>query len=189
MDITEHLTNDILDNRTMSIGRYIVDKNTILLKDKVQNFEMKLIILNDSLKLQNSFGFLSNRVFGLKSSYVEMQVFNWLKDIDSTSVKKDKEAYKSLNPTIYPLKLRKYTSYKRGFRDYEYYLTLNKNNTYRLCFTNLTISEGNWTRNGVELILHDNSLKHNFYLMIGNKVLISRLLPGDYEPTTLNFKL
>jgi len=50
---------------------------------------------------------------------------------------------------------------------------------------NQPISSGTWSRNHNELILHDTGLEHDFYMLIGEGELTSKLLPGDYDGVTL----
>lgn len=185
MDIVVHETSDILDVRTMSIGQYSVKGKEISLKDKIYNFQMELVIINDSLKMEKSFCFLKDKTFNFKSTYVDKLPFNWLKDYDSVSIEKERVEYKIQNPKIYSLAYGDYFSVKCIQCALRYCLTINEDNTYRIYFRDLLISEGFWEREGVELILNDTSLKQRFYMMIGNRVLISKLLPGDYESVIL----
>jgi hypothetical protein len=188
IDIIEHLTNDILDKRTMSIGYYIVDGKMVNLKDKVHNFQMQLNIDNDSLKMIDSFYLLKGKSFGFRSTYVDAFTLDWLKNFDSISVEKDRAKYKIKNYKLFPLANGIYLSNKCVQCEFEYRLMINKDSTYNLYFKDLLISEGTWKRKGVELILYDTSLKHQFHLMIGHRVLISKLLLGDYESTVLQKK-
>lgn len=185
MDLLEYLTIDILDNRTISIGHYSVVNNEVILRDKIHNFQMKLVIANDTLKMEKSFCFMKDKTFKYKSSYVDMNTLNWLKNFDSVSIEKDRADYKILNQKMFPIAYQDYQSKKYGLRSFRYRLTINKDSTYSLYVENLLISDGHWNRNGVELILYDTCLKQRFYLMIGDRVLISKLLPGDYESTIL----
>ncbi len=180
MEIIVHETNDILDNRTLSIGHYSIDGETLLLEDKVHNFKMELDIIKDSLKIRRSFCLLDGKTFGFKSSYVDTYTLNALKDYDSSSVNQERIEYKTQNQRLYPLAYDDYLSMDCIQCSLRYRLTINKEKTYRLYFRDLLFSEGYWKREGVELILFDTSLNHKFYLMIGDKVLISILLPSDY---------
>jgi hypothetical protein len=188
IDMTEHLTNDVLDNRTMSIGHYFLNGKEVSLIDKIHNFQIKLVIVNDSLKMKNSFCFMNNLTFGFKSNYVDTHTLNWLKDYDSISIKKDIAEYIILNRKLYPLVFGDYSAIECVQCAFEYRLTILRDCTYSLYFKDLLISKGNWNREGVELILYDKSLEHKFYLMIGKRVLISKLLPGDYKSVILKRK-
>ena len=150
MDIVEHLTNDVLDKRTLSIGEYSIDSEVICLIDKIHNFRMNLIIVNDSLKMEKSFLFVKGKVFGLKSSHVDMYTLNWLKDRDSLSVKKEREEYRTQNQKLYTLACGNYYSNECVQCAFEYRLTISGDNIYRLYFQDFLISEGNWMRKGVE---------------------------------------
>jgi hypothetical protein len=184
MDMMEDVTTDILDKRTISIGHYSIEGKEVCLKDKVHNFQMKLIIVNDSLKMEKSFCFMNNKTFGFKSSYVDTIALNWLKDCDSVSINRDRAEYKIQNQKKYPLVIGDYSSEKR-FRVFYYQLTINRDSTYILSFKDVLISEGTWNREGVELVLYDACLKHRFYLLIRRRSLISKLLPGDYKSSIL----
>jgi hypothetical protein len=128
---------------------------------------------------------MKDKTFKYKSSYVDMNTLNWLKNFDSVSIEKDRADYKILNQKMFPIAYQDYQSKKYGLRSFRYRLTINKDSTYSLYVENLLISDGHWNRKGVELILYDTCLKQRFYLMIGDRVLISKLLPGDYESTIL----
>ncbi len=188
MDMVEHLTNDVLDKRTMSIGLYSREGNIINLIDKIHNFRMTLGIINDSLKMNQSFYFIKGKVFGFKSNYVDMYTINWLKNQDSLCLKKDREEFRAKNQKLYTLKFGDYYAAECVQCTFEYRLTISRDNIYHLYLNDLLISEGNWVREGVELILFDNSLKHRFYIMVANRVLVSKLLPGDYQSVTLKRK-
>ena len=184
-EMIEHVTNDILGARTMSIGNYSVEDKEVRLKDKVHNFQLSLVIVNDSLMMKNSFCFLKGKTFGFKSSYIYEMNLNWLKDYDSVWLEKNRIEYKKHNKRIFPLDSGDYLLKEFLFGSLRYCLTINQDNTYRLYFKTMIISEGTWNREGVELVLYDTCLKHQFYLMIRKRSLISKLLPGDYEPSIL----
>ena len=184
MDMVEDITLNFLDKRAISIGHYSIEGKVVSLKDIVHNFQMELVINNDSLKMEKSFCFLNNKTFGFKTSYVDTNTLNFLKDYDSVSINQNRAEYKIQNRKIYPLFIGDYSS-ERRFRVFYYQLTLNRDSSYILSFKDVLISEGIWIRKGVELILFDKWLKKRFYLMIGKRVLISKLLPGDYESVML----
>ncbi|MBK7132275.1 MAG: hypothetical protein IPH69_05435 [Bacteroidales bacterium] len=185
IDMVEHLTNDVLDKRIMSIGHYSTDGEEVTLIDKIHNFRMELVFVNDSLNMKKSFRFIKGKSFGFRSSYVDKYTLNWLSDYDSVSVEKERKKYKTQNQKIYKLIYGNYFSSGCLQCAFEYRVTILRDNTYLLYFQDLLISEGTFTREGVELILIDKWLNQRFYLMIGKRVLISKLLPGDYESSIL----
>ena len=185
IEMNENVTNDILGARTMSIGNYSIEGKEVRLIDKVHNFQMTLLLVNDSLVMKNSFCFLKDKTFGFKSSYVDKINFNWLKDFDSVRVEKERTEYKNQNKKKFPLIYDDYLLRESLFGSMRYCLTINQDYTYRLYFKTMIISEGNWSREGVELVLYDTCLKHQFYLMIRKRSLISKWLPGDYKSSIL----
>jgi hypothetical protein len=97
-------------------------------------------------------------------------------------VQKEHKSYNISHNKLIPLYLGVYED-GQGYK-----LSIQQNNKYKLEFKNIILSEGKWCRNTNELELKDINLRCSFYLLINNKKLVSKLLPGEYKSCSLIYK-
>ena len=176
----------------VSFGRYIEDKNEIILSDKVHGYQLELSYEKDTLKMKSSFSWIKDKCFkNLGSVYDNSNVYNALgitKDM-TLSLEQERKEYLLSHSKAYPINIGKYSDI--GYA-YSFKLNILADSTYSLELWmdgwKVALFEGIWNRNCNELILYDNNLKCNFYMLIGENKLISKLLPGDYKGVTLYYK-
>lgn len=94
-------------------------------------------------------------------------------------LQEERKNYKNAHVTFTPLIFGVFEN-EQGFK-----LNIQQNNKYKLEFKNIILSEGEWHRDDNVIELKDLNLKHSFYILIKDKILISKLLPGDYKGCSL----
>jgi hypothetical protein len=173
IEIMENETDDIVEAMILSYGDYLIKNNEITLIDNFHNYKMKLLKSNDSLIVKLSFKCLLNKKFVFYENTKENEP-GFLKNIiDTIKIKQERIEYNNTNKIPYPLDFGLYDDGK------DYFLNLEKNNTYRLAYRWCILAEGTWNRDGNIIKLYDTSLKSYFYLKIDKTGLISKYLPGD----------
>lgn len=171
-ELSENVTDDIVVGLVISCGKFSVTKHELRLIDEVHNFELLFIIDNKSLKVKQAFSFLRNKCFIFYgNNYDDGSICT---DINTLTLQEERSSYKTSHKTIIPLFYGVYES-GGGFK-----LVIKPNNKYLLEYKSVVLSEGRWCRDGNEMELIDFDLKHPFYALINDKMLISKLLPGDY---------
>ncbi|MDR1602477.1 MAG: hypothetical protein LBS42_08625, partial [Tannerella sp.] len=83
--------------------------------------------------------------------------------------------------------LRKGIYRSEGFGDARncYRLNIREENNYSLHYKDILLPEGKWQRDKNVLALYDVHLQHSFYLLIDEKGLVSKYLPGEYQGCSL----
>lgn len=155
----------------LSDGNYKLNKDTLILKDKYNNYIMKFLYKKDHLVAKKSYKCLTNKIFikdqllSTESSMPEQQKTNTLGEYRSSFLLKHKD-YHTLKPGRYltkgPLKL-----------------ILQKNHTFLIKDTYFVFFEGKWKRNRNELQFYDKNLKHNFYSLIDHNAIILLFFPSS----------
>ena len=170
--ITELICSDIVDASIISYGGYYLEKDTVLLFDSLHDYKMKLLKINEGLKVDRAFCFLQERIM-LYDGYYDI-----LPPLPRTSKlpilenrRKNKETNKQLNT----LSLGNYYS-ENGYE-----ISLFAFGLYKLKYKGYLLSKGFWIKDRNELRLFDPVLSHGFYLFIHDKKLKSSFLPGDYN--------
>lgn len=184
LNVTENLTLDISCVTNYSIGKYIIDHDVIRLNDRIHKFQFEFLKNGDTIITKKSYVFLQGKAFAFKSDYSDESSLKQLRMYDSLTIHLERSEYKENHHRIFPL-YNKYVSEDTRWCSKKYDLALNHDSTYHLLSKEILISEGTWSRKGVELILFDKWLQKRFYLLIGKRVAISKLLPGDYESVIL----
>ena len=182
IDLSETITSDIVESFILSIGKFSLTNNEVELIDNVHNYKMQLVVDNKTLIVKQAFGFLKNKRFVFHNSYTgrELKFISTFKD--ALTLQEERKSYKRLRKTLIPLNFGVFED-EQGFK-----LNIQKNNMYKLEFKNIILSEGEWRRDNNVLELKDIHLKHSFYVLIYYKMLISKLLPGDYKGCSLKKK-
>lgn len=173
IELSDNVTSDIIDSYILSYGKFSLKNKELTLNDRVHNYKMKLIVGNKTLTVKHAFGFLINKKFIYYDSNPDLELP--VSKINVTRIQKEREIYKKTYKTLFPLSFGVY----KNEETFQFKLNIQKNNKYKLEFRNIILSEGNWSRNGNELVLRDLILNHSFYALIKNRKLISKLLPGD----------
>lgn len=179
IELSENVTSDINESLVLSYGKFSLTNNEVMLVDKVHNYKMQLIINNKTLIVKKAFGFIINKRFVYYNSITNNEPKFLSSKIDSLMLQEERKSYKKTHITLAPLNFGVYEN-EQGFK-----LNIQQNNKYKLEFKNIILSEGEWRRDDNELELKDLNLNHSFYILINDKMLISKLLPGDYKGCSL----
>ncbi len=172
---SDHVASDIVQVLVWSMGRYIVNnQNNIVLED-VTGFKMELNLIADKVMFVKSFKWLLDKKFVLNIEKLDSESSLIDLDFNINALKKEREDYNRVNKRIFKLKSKVYKN------EYGYTFYIIPNSKYVLKYRGVILSEGVIKRNRNELILFDTSIKYNFYLLIGDGYLISKLIPGDYR--------
>lgn len=179
IELSEIITDDIVESFILSYGKFSLTHNEVALIDNVHNYKMQLVVDNKTLIVKQAFGFLKNKRFVFQARYTgpELKFISTFKD--ALTLQEERKSYKRLRKTLVPLNFGVFED-DQGFK-----LNIQKNNMYKLEFKNILLSEGEWCRDNNVLELKDLHLKHSFYVLIYYKMLISKLLPGDYKGCSL----
>jgi len=179
IELSESVTSDIEESLVLSYGKYTLINNEVALIDNVHNYKMQLVVDNKTLKVKQAFGFLINNSFVFCSSITNSEPKFLDPNINALMLQKERKDYKKSHKTLAPLNFGVFEN-EQGFK-----LNIQQNHKYKLEFKNIILSEGEWERNSNELELKDLNLKHSFYILVEEKALISRLLPGEYKGCSL----
>jgi len=179
IELSENVTSDINESLVLSYGKFSLTNNEVTLIDKVHNYKMRLIVDNKTLIVKQAFGFMINKRFVYYNSITISEPKFLSSNIDARMLQEERKSYKNRHITLVPLNFGIFEN-EQGFK-----LNIQQNNKYKLEFKNIILSEGEWNRDNNELELKDLNLKHSFYVLINDKKLISKLLPGDYKGFSL----
>lgn len=171
--IEEQETDDILLKVLVSYGNYTLSNGNITLSDNYNGYKMVFGYQDDFIVAKKIFKWLVNRKF-IKSDFQIWDKPGFTKN-KIRSLNHDRLNFKQVHKDVYPLDFGVYES-KQGFR-----LNIQQNNKYKFEYKGISLSEGVWNRKENELVLLDATLKYSFYVLIDEKVLISKFLPGDYK--------
>lgn len=181
LELSESLTTDIVHSMVISYGSYSVHNNELILLDKVHNYKICLARNHDTLTTKRSFKLLNDMQFILISRDLDAEPLFISSRLDRSTFVQDRLKYRYSINHEFNLKFGIYRS-KDGLS-----LFLLPNNRYVYKYREITISEGTWNRNRNELELIDSALNHPFYVLIGEEILLSKLLPGDFRGAKLIF--
>ncbi|MDD4921383.1 MAG: hypothetical protein PHS30_02780 [Bacteroidales bacterium] len=179
LGISENVTYDMIENLVFSYGKFSVNKNEVVLSDNLHNYRIILYADNNCLKVKKGFNFLLNKsfVFYSKTTGSEPQFVR--PKLNRHILQQERMKYMQLHKISIPL-------YSGVYEDVQgFNLNIQKDKKYKLWFKGILLSEGEWNRDGNELTLFDRTLRQPFYVLIGEKKLISSLLPGDYSQCSL----
>jgi hypothetical protein len=180
IELSENVTSDIDEALVLSYGKFSLTNNEVTLIDKVHNYKMLLVVDNKTLRIKQAFNFLINKRFVFYNSITNSEPKFLSSNTDSLMLQEERKSYKKSHKTLVSLNFDVFEN-EQGFK-----LNILQNNKYKLEFKNIILSEGEWRRDSNELELKDLNLKHSFYVLIDDKVLISKLLPGEYKGCSLN---
>ena len=191
MEIAIYLSDDVVFFYPQSFGKYTEDNNKIILTDHVHGFQIVLLREDEDLIVISLFSWIKDKQFKYYGEVYDNSNLSEALEITKDmplSLEQERKEYQLSSVQTYPLKNGKYS----GDEYYPFELYLSADSTYsmefRIGYWDIAFFEGTWSRNGNELILCNANLQCNFYMLIGEDKLISKLLPGDYEGITLYYK-
>jgi hypothetical protein len=184
MELPEQVTHDQIFSIDVSHGNYMLKNNEILLTDVIHGFEMNLLVRrNKTLKVEKGFAFLENRYFGFNGGNYEKDC--WIPEMSPSGQQEEREKYNQAQKALFPLRKGIYRSERFGDAQNCYRLNIREENNYSLHYKDILLSEGKWQRDKNVLELCDVHLQHSFYLLIDEKSLVSKYLPGEYQGCSL----
>jgi hypothetical protein len=184
IELPEQITHDIILSLVTSYGSYTFNNKEIFLNDEAHGFKMQLLLFeNKTLKVKKGFVFLENRYLGFYSNNHETDCMN--SKISPSKQQEEREKYNQSHEAVFPLRKGIYRSEGYGDALNCYRLNIREENGYSLHYKDILLSEGKWQRDKNVLELCDVHLQHSFYLLIDEKGLISKYLPGEYQSCAL----
>ena len=166
---SEYLTDDILGGCFFSYGNYTLKNEILILSDEYNGLKMQFEYHTNFIFSKQTFKCMSNKKIytdGFELYNSPGSSYNEIKPLELDRLENmqlNKNEY-SLFPGIYENKD-------------DFCLTIQSNKKYNFKYKKLIISEGVWDRKGNELNLFDEILNHTFYVIIKDKVLVSKILP------------
>ena len=182
LELMEILSDDLVESFILSYGNYAVNGNSVSLHDKVNGFTMELKSEGQSLEVIKSFTCLMNLKFFYYDEITTGEPGFINSGTSKEKLREERQNYQLINKTPFPFDQGSYET------PGDYVLNISEDFKFSLFYKDLLISNGTWTRNGNELSIFEADLKHHFYALIGNNVLTSKLLPGDYTGYILKKK-
>lgn len=165
-------TDDIVFSHLLSIGKYTIKDNLIILYDSYNKYQQEFLFNNNYLVSKKTFQFLQNKK--LEKNDLIKSLKPMFKDSDFEFLSNQIILFKIKNPLAYRLYFDTYQGYN-GLK-----IQLRVDSTYKLTFKNIILSEGKFSRSGNVLKMFDSSLSHTFFMLISNnKELICKFFPGD----------
>jgi len=172
--INEQMSSDIIESLVFSYGKYLIKDNRLELADLIYNYTMEAFIVMKVLTFKKSFGFLKSHCFFFLSENHKKSIdFNF--DVNSQRLYNERQEYRRETDGVYPLIVGNYVN----LNSFGMKIELQNLNRYKIEYKNVQLSMGKVTKLGNELIFFDTDLKYPFYALMGEKCIISKLLPGD----------
>jgi hypothetical protein len=188
--------SDMIDITMLSYGKYFIKNDKVILVDYSHGFSLQLRFFMDDFVVEKGFTFMKNKIFIHQRDNYELECHT--SNINITKQKQERNTYQQSHKILYPIYYGTYESPDNTSRDdkysiYEtglgYEVQIKKENKYSVYYKRILISEGTWERNRNELSLYDDNLQHPFYVLITEKGLVSKYLPGEYRSCLLIYKV
>lgn len=173
----EFETNDIVFVTILSYGNFVVKQNRIVFTDMAHRYTMEMEINDNEIVVKRSFYFLKNSKFIFYSENHESLPTELYSLVNVQKLKQERQNYQRLHKDLFALDSG---TYKSNELEHPHLLHIRLPNQYQLEYKDIVMSKGTWRRVGNELILFDTELKCSFYALIGDKIIISKLVVGDY---------
>ena len=175
IEISWQATEDIVYVVVLSYGKYKIEDGRLVLMDALHDYQMEMVLADNTLLLQKGFGFMEGKCFVLHGTSYRTNIPGINENINKANIQEERDQYIVQNKEMHNLTYGKYKAMKFAF-----YLDVDENNTYCFGFSDCPLSKGTYKRNGNVLNLYDPSLDCTFYLLIGDdNRLISKSLPGS----------
>jgi hypothetical protein len=179
------ISDDFFSEDILSWGEYTIDSVKLILTDHLHKFNMEMYIFDDYILVEKSFKFLNKEIFKYSCQVYDDENYYSFPQPDfhyeSSLSFVEEMTYFNPNDTLL-------FKSEGIYSDVIYKLHLTKDNLYKLYISKRILSEGIWEKENNILSLNDTSLNHTFFMIIKQKQLISRLIPGDYIGTRLTLE-
>jgi len=177
--LDENTAEDIVESILISIGTYLYKNGEITLIDNYHGYKMIFIDQKCCILAKKSFQWMQNKKFiKTNSDFIKSIYFK----IKFKPLKQERADFKKLYKEKFNLNYGVYEN-EVGFS-----INFLSDNKYKFEYRKIILSEGTFKKNENELVLFDTALNYPFYVFIKKNVLISKLLPEDYEGNTFKKK-
>ena len=159
----------------LSCGDYSMNNKEVTLTDKTLGIQMTLYMDNDTLTAGQSFSCMENRQFTFL--YEHYGGYTPYSRISASRLEKKRHRFNNTHTRPAPLDYVKYND------TYPFFVSLyiQSDNSFKLEYSNIVVSDGKWERDGNILTFFDKHLNETFYALINEDgSLTSCFLPG-YE--------
>lgn len=176
IEVSSQETDDIVYVVVLSYGKYKIEDGRVVLTDALHDYQMEMVLADESLLIQKGFGFMKGKCFMFPGASYRTDIPGGIdEDINKADIQEERDRYNVQNKELHNLTYGRYKAIKFAF-----YLDVDENNTYCFGFRDCPFSKGTFKRDGNVLNLYDPSLDCTFYLLIGDdNKLISKSLPGS----------
>ena len=178
IEVSSQETDDIVYVVVLSYGKYKIEDGRLVLMDALHDYQMEMVLADDTLVLQKGFGFMKGKCFVRPGTSYRTDIPGGIdENLNKANIQEERDRYIVQNKELHNLTYGRYKAMK-----FQFFLDLDENKTYTYCFgyNGCPLSKGTWERNGNVLNLYDASLDCTFYLLIGDdNRLISKSLPGS----------
>jgi hypothetical protein len=171
--------SDIVTEIPISLGYYRVKKDTFILKDKLNSYNILLKRGKNDLFVIKGYPFILNKklefIYEMHNNYEFDKYFKVLNNnLALNKVKNNKaKTVNSIYYGVYYFKREGVNSFNKNY----FSLEILKNGQYKYSLDKFLLSKGRWTTDCNLLKLEDENLKHIFYATIlPDSVLLSSLL-------------
>ena len=166
---SEYITDDMLGGCYISYGNYTLENENLILTDIYNGLKMQFEYHTNYIFSKQTFKCISNKKIysdGFELYNSPGSSYNEIKPLEE-----DRLENKQLNSNEYSLLPGIYKN------NDDFCLTIQSNKKYIFKYKKMILSEGVWDRKGNELNLFDEILNHTFYVIIKDKVIVSKILP------------
>ncbi len=176
LSITIALSLDDISEYDLSYGTFTEEGNKLILKDKINGSEIKLIkenitVSNDLLTDKGLVCFNNESFIYTNSLFTFSDNYKKLDSIANLNYKEIIQNSESCN-----INEGKYSSDKGNFE-----IKINSNKKYEYKIDNIIISKGNYVINGSIINFYDEYLRYTFKAEINKDTITNSNLPGYFD--------
>ncbi len=165
IELEENYVEDIFTMIPISYGNYVTINDTLFLKDKIADFEIVIIQKYNLFTVIKGLEWMVNKHFSYNYDLNDDKLNDKTYSLLSSERNIDKRTnFKNLHPVEFALKYGIYNNV-RGYN-----FEIKTDDKYSLKYSELLISEGKIRREGNILLLKDNGLITDFYMIISNQL-------------------
>lgn len=160
---------DVIEVRIVSYGQYVSDEDGMILTDEFHGYKTYLQEEGGFLVVRESLGILKDMKFFFRDRCDMPEYEKPVKE----KIEEERRLYNKTSADSHELRPGLYVNYEG------YELSLTEDGSFNLKYKDIFMSSGKWERDRNILMLEDSINECLFYLLIGEKNLISKLLPLD----------
>ena len=180
IELVSNSSGELSYSSFLSWGVFSWNKDSLYLVDNVNGYELDFILMDgDNLIAVSGFPFMINCCFTGKRRYSGF--FPDSSDFKKSSILEENCNTYFVEEPFHKLNYRSY--YWHKYIDYE--ISVKEDNTYRIAYGGLLLSEGKWETKGNLLIMHDDNLDCRFFAIIGDNELVAYTIDANCIKITL----